>query len=657
MSSPQPLSKDELRRRRLAALSGGDPSSGSPSSPSHTEKKARSHSPPSNTPMSVDHVVDPPPPSLEPLLEPLHEPRPEDDDEDEELKRALAMSMGPSSSPPQPTSTTPSNNEADEIAQAIALSLRSTFPSSLPPFQSPFNSVPQQTTSFESSPLRHTRITSPYTPSLFRKIMWGTTVTDSDMSRWKAQGITTVGGTSSCSWGLSQSQGGPCGILAVLGGEIIRWIVYGGGEYWKEEYRELFVRGLKGLTEEGGGEGGEKLDEETEDRALAMAIGAVLARAGVQGVKEDEPSAGVRVITGDEDAYVSKGIWLENTTGLDKAGVVQSLAVQVAEYLLTSNLLAEFKQPGGVLLIVHGLFATRGYEQIVDDMDDDGCAFTAQWGHCSQELINLLLTGCATSNVFDGIMDMGGLQMKGCIERPNIGYLTQLEALRYVQTGTYYKTPLQPIWLIGSSSHFSIMFSLDEKPIRESNSDKILERCRRAFKTVDGDGDGFIQMTSLREVLVLLDLMEKVTEEGLPRLADSLEEAGCGIILWDGFWKATSRLLTGAGLESVLATGSEVTVVEQEGKEEGKAETKLNFEVDELGDSFVLYHYNGLRSGTVTPFLVQRLSAEDAVGASVAMETAGGGGGGGDRGLEEVARTRWPSARFDWFGQKPPSID
>ena len=60
----------------------------------------------------------------------------------------------------------------------------------------------------------------------------------------------------------------------------------------------------------------------------------------------------------------------------------------------------------------------------------------------------------------------------------------------------------------------------------------------------------------------------------------------------------------------------------------------------------------------MTPFGVQRLSAEDAVGASVAMNTVGSGGGGGmDRGLEEVARTRWPSAKFEWFEKSPPSID
>jgi hypothetical protein len=58
-----------------------------------------------------------------------------------------------------------------------------------------------------------------------------------------------------------------------------------------------------------------------------------------------------------------------------------------------------------------------------------------QFGHCNQELINLLLTGRATSNVIDGEMELGdsGLRLRGVYQRSSIGYLTQLEALRYCE--------------------------------------------------------------------------------------------------------------------------------------------------------------------------------------------------------------------------------
>ena len=64
-----------------------------------------------------------------------------------------------------------------------------------------------------------------------------------------------------------------------------------------------------------------------------------------------------------------------------------------------------------------------------------------QFGHCTQELMNLLLTGRATSNVFDGdvLMDAGtsaietGIMCKGIRTQSQIGYLSLLEALRFIQ--------------------------------------------------------------------------------------------------------------------------------------------------------------------------------------------------------------------------------
>ena len=80
---------------------------------------------------------------------------------------------------------------------------------------------------------------------------------------------------------------------------------------------------------------------------------------------------------------------------------------------------------------------------------------------------------------------------------------------------------------------------------------------------------------------------------------------------------------------------------------------KLVFE--EYGHSFSLYHYNGLRGGTLTPFRVTRLSPEEAVGASIALNRGNASDGSGD--LEDVVRTKWPSCIVDWGGKKAPYID
>ena len=79
------------------------------------------------------------------------------------------------------------------------------------------------------------------------------------------------------------------------------------------------------------------------------------------------------------------------------------------------------------------LALSRGIPNVQGDMDDFTAKLTSNFGHCSQELINLLLTGQAVSNVFDHTLRPSGeLICRGIQTRPDIGYLSQLEAMRYL---------------------------------------------------------------------------------------------------------------------------------------------------------------------------------------------------------------------------------
>ena len=486
-----------------------------------------------------------------------------------------------------------------------------------------------------------------------------------------------------------------------------------------------------------------------------------------------------------------------------------------------------FRRPGGVLLLVISLIATRTIPMIMGDFDDPtDTRLTGQFGHCSQELINLLLTGQAVSNVFDNTLSPSGdMVCRGIQSRPVIGYLTQLEAMRYCEVGGYYKMPLFPIWVVGSTSHFTVLFG-DLAALKESKSDMLLDECRRAFKAVEGgEENGFIQTEHLATVLKKLniDLGSSIESDEVARiqtLSASLEVSGAGIILWDDFWKAASRLLTGATLETVLHSADKIGSISPinvdnadapplllsnfaanadvqfkpearrptgvasghtnyiESDEEmarrlaaewesagasgmmaltSAAENHLNFPTalvdtdpqpgsmgdeeyaqylqrqydsesavdaalvggesgsvaaisgspfpvlsdtdetssipatptrnilageddymdtkpaaqmttsteslpfEQYGDSFSLYHYNGLRGGVLTPFRITRLTAEEAVGASIALNRGTGGasthGASGTQDLEDVLRTKWPSCVINWLGKTPPCID
>ena len=74
---------------------------------------------------------------------------------------------------------------------------------------------------------------------------------------------------------------------------------------------------------------------------------------------------------------------------------IVKLAHAIAQFLLETNAIQWFQRPGGVLLFVLSLALSRGVARLKSEMDDTDSRLTSQFGHCSQELLNLLLTGQA----------------------------------------------------------------------------------------------------------------------------------------------------------------------------------------------------------------------------------------------------------------------
>ena len=762
----------------------------------------------------------------------------------EELRRSRLAALDPGVARKEPE--TMHDEDADNLQKALALSLQAT------PRQEPPAVVASEQE--DSKPAAKdpplTLLKEPYDVTAFHAIMWDAhTTTNNDKMRWVGQGIHVVtkdnnaaGPAESSSssvpltvleqlaqahtpWGLQQQHGGPCGVLAVVQAEILRLLLWGprnseGGLDFATTSQQL-QPSLPRVSD-------------LVRPALARSIALILARVSLTPTTSDDsnktprkpvvrivlpkeyhPSGALQwedmepwssMVGGpvvsdrletftleEEMATVAKRQKRQNESISD---MIHKLAQQVTDFLVQPCSTVSDQVPldyfcnaGGVLLLVMSMVASRGSKTIQEEFDDPtGTRLTAQFGHCSQELMNLMLTGQAVSNVFDNTMNLGeSMVCRGITHRPDIGYLTQLEALRYCQVGDYYKSPRFPVWVVGSTSHFTVLFS-DSSSLQETESDKLLERCRRAFKEIEADDNGFIPVDQLGKVLEKLniDLGDNVSTLGA-----HLEVSGAGIILWDDFWKAASRLLTGATLETIVGdgdddkpppliragtpppptaiapaqetdeemarrlatewgthdgqlqgidflgeaaaraaspinidtdrrllganamkppeglsadealawklqaewdaeanngsvtTGSHEAVsgsparsdelalpatpprktfqepADQDAKPSGDRTVRFaetpKFEFEQYGDSFPLYHYNGLRGGTLTSFRVTRLSPEEAVGASIALNRAHASDGSGD--LEDVVRTKWPSCVIDWGGKKPPYID
>ena len=117
-----------------------------------------------------------------------------------------------------------------------------------------------------------------------------------------------------------------------------------------------------------------------------------------------------------------------------------------------------FQEPGGLMLLLLSLFATRNH--LREEFDDpDGTTLTVGYGNCSQELMNLVLTGQAVTNVFDFNQQLGDdLTFCGVSARSSIGYLTQQESLGHCEVGHFYKSPYFPIWVVGLTSQFVLLW-------------------------------------------------------------------------------------------------------------------------------------------------------------------------------------------------------
>jgi hypothetical protein len=143
--------------------------------------------------------------------------------------------------------------------------------------------------------------------------------------------------------------------------------------------------------------------------------------------------------------------------------------------------------------------------------------------------------------------------------------------------GSYYKTPRDPVWVVGSASHFTVLFGIDRGPVTETRAELLLAAASRAFKACDPDENGFIARGKLGDVLACL--ARPTTAPGQPEalappaaassgpsaaaagapllpgavahdvaavdaLTAHLETAGAGIILWDDFWRYQQRRRT-----------------------------------------------------------------------------------------------------------------
>ncbi|CAJ2629870.1 unnamed protein product [Trifolium pratense] len=521
----------------------------------------------------------------------------------------------------------------------------------------------------EELPLRHESLSKELSAEEANKLfvmVFGSEVSKDILAQWCNQGI-RFSSDPETSMGLVQHEGGPCGVLAAIQAFVFKYIIFFSDEL-KELPRMPLNRGL-GASSKSHSVPSYNISSLTEGvkvRALVRSMGEILFLCGnnkraviaTLSIPENDIQRFEGISEEEVIASSLKALSIESALDLLKVLRVETHTSETTAFQRLEALIPVFQSRMGALLFLISALLSRGLDLVQSDRDDPSLPLvTAPFGHASQEIVNLLLCGQAVPNVFDGRMDLGGgMFLKGIARNVEVGFLTLLESLNFCKVGQFLKTPKWPIWVVGSESHYTVLFALDPSVQNENELEGRETQIRRAFDAQDqSGGGGFISVEGFHQVI-------RETNIKLP--ADKLDNlCSAGFIVWSEFWQVILDLDKSLGglKDSSGLMGKKV---------------------------FDLFHFNGIAKsdlngsqvnvGGETPLQRPRLTklsvsvpprwTPEEFMADVQGPSASGASDSAGKDTEvskpepvqhaplvDCIRTRWPRAVCSWSGD-PPSI-
>uniref|UniRef100_A0A674DLW0 Ubiquitin carboxyl-terminal hydrolase MINDY n=1 Tax=Salmo trutta TaxID=8032 RepID=A0A674DLW0_SALTR len=289
---------------------------------------------------------------------------------------------------------------------------------------------------------------------------------------------------------------------------------------------------------------------------------------------------------------------------------VQSLSELREEVV---SLYETWKGRCGVLLFLYSVILTKRIENIRNEIEDTTePLIDPVYGHGSQSLVNLLVTGHAVSNVWDGDRECSGMKLHGIHNQASVGFLTLMESLRYCKVGAFLKSPKFPIWILGSETHLSVFFAKEMCLVAPESPS---EQARRVFQTFDPEDNGFIPDCLLEEVMKALDLVSE-PEYYVSLMKSKLDPEGLGIVLLAPFL--------------------------------------LEFFPDQdtgIPDSFPVYHYNGLKQSNHNERVEYAQGTALVLGFEDPMVRTD------DTPVKRCLQTKWPYIELLWDTERSPSLN
>lgn len=427
-----------------------------------------------------------------------------------------------------------------------------------------------------------------------KDLLWGNDLKDEVFLRWM-QGFEFSKDETTA---LIQYEGGPCAVIAPVQGFIIKNALYS----------ESPIEDLSQVTVE---ESTELLLEALCDIFIHVSSG-VYTILSLEQESANSSSQSENTIQNEAGESSCKKSRLDQEMFHSKLRCTKCSDEAMMRRNVRTNM-SEFMGPSGVLLYLYSVIITKGIEQIKNEVEDPGePLIDGIHGHGSQSLVNLLITSKAVSHVWDNDKDISGLKLQGVTKRACIGFLSFMEHLRYCEVGWNLKNPEYPVWLIGSETHLTVLFSKNKNLVI---TETLESNARRIFQRFDPEGNGFIATVVLGDLLAALDLVSE--KEYVDIMAGKLDAENLGIITQSSFF------------EEFFA--GETT--------------------PEVPKRFKLYHYNGLpRSCHDNKVLYHECKAvlQDEVEVQLLSDVTP---------IKMVLLTKWPTIEVTWNNNIIPSIN
>ncbi|XP_055066140.1 ubiquitin carboxyl-terminal hydrolase MINDY-3 isoform X1 [Misgurnus anguillicaudatus] len=398
---------------------------------------------------------------------------------------------------------------------------------------------------------------------------------------------------------LEQFEGGPCAVIAPVQAFLLKNILFNSeGSNWRdiseEEQRTVLCSTLS-----------EILESACLNKPLAFHL-ATWPRAKTT---DSHPEPESSQPTDTPTALAAEELGFEGFHSVIQKRTLRNVS-ELREAVL--SLYDTWRNKFGVLLFLYSVILTKGIENIKNEIEDTSePLIDPVYGHGSQSLINLLVTGHAVSNVWDGDRECSGMKLHGIHQQASVGFLTLMESLRYCKVGACLKSPKFPIWILGSETHLSVFFTKEMALVAPESPS---EQARRVFQSFDPEDNGFIPDTLLEDVMKALDLVSEPDYVNL--MKSKLDPEGLGIILLGQFL--------------------------------------LEFFPDQdsvIPDSFPVYHYNGLKQSNHNEKVSYVEGTALVMGFEDPMVRTD------DTPVKRCLQTKWPYIELLWTTERSPSLN